>query len=87
MTCARCQGLMMSQTYEDLEDSTSQISISAWRCFNCGAVVDPLILKNRWSPPEPIIGRARLNTPLSRLKLREFAKREKPSSTTAPVGT
>ncbi len=87
MRCARCQGFMMSQTYEDLEDDTSQMSISAWRCFNCGEVVDSLILKHRLSRPTPIVGRARLNTPLSRLKLREFAKREKPGLTTPPVGT
>ncbi len=86
MNCARCQGFMMSQTYEDLEDDTGQISLSAWRCFNCGEVVDPLILTNRSNAPKPIIGRARLNTPLSRLKLREFVKGEKTALTTASVG-
>jgi hypothetical protein len=76
MDCPRCHGLMISQFYEDLEDDTGRIHLSAWRCVNCGEVVDPVILKHRLSLPKPMVGRARLKTPLATLKLREFSRED-----------
>lgn len=60
MNCPRCNGYMMHDDYLDLQDQTSQCRFSAWRCLICGEVLDPVILKHRSSPPEPMVGRARL---------------------------
>ena len=58
--CPRGHGLMQNQRYVDPEDELGIISIIALRCVNCGEVLDPVILKNRSSSPEPITGRARI---------------------------
>ena len=47
MVCARCRGLMISDSYEDLRDDTHQFRFSAWRCLNCGEVVDSVIVGHR----------------------------------------
>jgi len=41
MICQRCDGLMVRERYDDLELGSAGHEISAWRCLNCGAIVDP----------------------------------------------
>ena len=48
--CARCGGLMVLEHYMDLQDDTGQIGMTAWRCTNCGEVIDPVILQDRIKP-------------------------------------
>lgn len=60
MHCPRCTGLMLSDEFLDLADEAGQCRFVAWRCLICGEVLDPLIAKHRRSPPEPIVGGARL---------------------------
>ncbi len=43
MICQRRDGLMIRERYDDLELGSSEYDISAWRCLNCGAIVDPVI--------------------------------------------
>lgn len=54
-TCARCGGLLLAQHYMDLLDDTGQINFTAWHCTMCGEVIDPVILKNRHSPPPNLL--------------------------------
>ena len=44
MTCQRCDGLMVRERYDDLELGSAEHEIPSWRCLNCGAIVDPVIL-------------------------------------------
>lgn len=53
--CARCGGLLLIQHYVDLLDDTGQIDITAWHCTLCGEVIDPVILRNRRSPPPNLL--------------------------------
>jgi hypothetical protein len=53
--CTRCGGLLLTQHYMDLLDDTGQIDITALHCTMCGEVVDPVILKNRRSPPPNLL--------------------------------
>jgi hypothetical protein len=49
MRCARCNGLMVREKFEDLGGLGSSDHESAgWRCINCGAIVDPVITAHRW---------------------------------------
>ncbi len=41
MDCPRCDGLMVREQVSDFFDE-----VNAWRCVNCGAMVDRLILRN-----------------------------------------
>lgn len=60
MNCPRCNGYMMQDDFLDIQDETGQCRFVAWRCLICGEVLDPVILKHRSSPPEPMADRARL---------------------------
>jgi len=44
MICQRCDGLMVREWYDDLELGSAEHEISAWRCLNCGSIVDPVIV-------------------------------------------
>ena len=44
MRCQRCDGLMVRERYDDLELGSAGSEISSWRCLNCGAIVDPMIV-------------------------------------------
>ena len=44
MICQRYDGLMVRERYDDLELGSAGHEISAWRCLNCGAIVDPTIV-------------------------------------------
>lgn len=47
MTCVRCYGLMIDDSFEDLRDDTHQFRFAAWRCLNCGEVMDSVIIGHR----------------------------------------
>lgn len=42
MTCPRCKGLMMLQCFSDFFHI-----FHAWKCINCGAILDRTITGNR----------------------------------------
>lgn len=42
MTCPKCHGLMVFTKFYDFFDSCH-----AWRCLNCGAIIDKAIAENR----------------------------------------
>ncbi len=43
MTCRRCNGLMVRERYDDLELGSAGYEVFAWRCLNCGEILDPVI--------------------------------------------
>lgn len=43
MTCQRCNGLMVRERYDDLELGSAGYEVFAWRCLNCGDIVDSVI--------------------------------------------
>jgi len=47
MTCQRCDGLMVQEQYDDIELGSAGYAVSAWRCLNCGAIVDHVIATHR----------------------------------------
>jgi hypothetical protein len=55
MCCERCDGLMVLDHLVDLQ--SSQPWLSAWRCANCGNVVDDQIRRHRFQPPTLCRGR------------------------------
>jgi hypothetical protein len=46
MQCERCEGQMLMDHYMDMEESGA-LWLTAWRCLNCGNVVDEQILEHR----------------------------------------
>lgn len=47
MSCERCQGMMVEDHLIDMEGSDGLMWITAWRCVNCGHVVDSVMEANR----------------------------------------
>jgi len=48
MRCARCNGLMVREKFEDLGGlGSGDHEYAGWRCINCGAIVDPVITTHR----------------------------------------
>jgi hypothetical protein len=48
MRCARCNGLMVREKFEDLWGlGSGDHEYAGWRCINCGAIVDPVITAHR----------------------------------------
>lgn len=47
MTCTRCRGFMEEDHFLDLMESGGEIWITAWRCLNCGNVLDHVMEQNR----------------------------------------
>ena len=45
--CPRCDGAMVFERFQDM-----LTLFYAWRCVNCGEIVDPVVSKNR----EPVRG-------------------------------
>lgn len=45
--CLRCDGLMVCELFEDFEGLSSDYEFTGWRCINCGAIVDPVIVAHR----------------------------------------
>lgn len=44
MDCRKCRGLMVQEWWADFFEEAR-----AWRCVNCGAVLDHMILRNQGS--------------------------------------
>ena len=42
MDCPKCKGLMMLERFSDFF-----LVFYAWKCFNCGAIIDRTIAENR----------------------------------------
>ena len=59
MNCPRCTGLMVRGAFLYLQDEADQCAFATWRCVICGEVLDPVILKNRSAPPEPLVDHGR----------------------------
>ena len=56
-TCERCGGCLVIENFVDVVGTCGSPAISAFRCMNCGSVVDELILHHQKSPPpRPIRG-------------------------------
>lgn len=47
MACRRCRGLTVVDHFIDMQDDRGHLWLCAWRCVNCGDVVEPGILRNR----------------------------------------
>lgn len=47
MACRRCRGLTVVDHFIDMQDDRGHLWLCAWRCVNCGDVVEPGILHNR----------------------------------------
>lgn len=46
-SCARCHGVLIPESLFDLFNNCGQMRCWAYRCIQCGDVVDSLILKHR----------------------------------------
>ena len=54
MRCARCDGLMVCEQFEDLGGlGLGDHEYAGWRCINCGAIVDPVIAAHRHLKSQP----------------------------------
>ncbi|MGH7165568.1 MAG: hypothetical protein ACREIS_08605 [Nitrospiraceae bacterium] len=47
MRCGRCGGLLVVDSFMDFEDDEGHLWLRAWRCVNCGEVVEPAITHQR----------------------------------------
>ena len=56
MDCPKCEGLMISERMTDFS-----LVFYAWRCVNCGTIMDGTILKNKKKPTDPIPDRCSMN--------------------------
>lgn len=56
MTCERCQGLMVVDHFIDMQDGGGSLWLRAWRCMNCGDIVDPAIIRHRLARSSPLAG-------------------------------
>ena len=59
VTCPRCKGLMVEESFDDLEYTTG-LAFTGLRCLICGEIVDRVISQNRILRPEPLESRARI---------------------------
>ena len=46
--CPRCNGAMVYERFQDMLDT-----FFAWRCLNCGEIVDPVVARNRGGDKKP----------------------------------
>ena len=51
MSCERCGGFMVFDTFCDPQEKESPLGFGMTRCLNCGNLEDTIILTNRASPP------------------------------------
>lgn len=51
MRCQRCRGLLICETFDDLNIETNSL-YSATRCLNCGCIDDAVIRANRFHSSE-----------------------------------
>jgi hypothetical protein len=47
MRCSRCAGLMVEDYSIELDLLEDDRRTIAWRCINCGHIVEPVMLRNR----------------------------------------
>lgn len=47
MRCSKCGGLMVSERFSDFF-----LNFYAWKCLNCGAVMDKTIMENKKRNPQ-----------------------------------
>ena len=47
MACRRCRGLTVVDHFIDMQDDGGHLWLCAWRCVNCGDVVEPGIERNQ----------------------------------------
>ena len=47
MQCTRCDGLMVTDSLIDMQESSIPMWMKGWRCVSCGNIVDPLIQQHR----------------------------------------
>jgi hypothetical protein len=59
MTCARCQGYLIPERFNDLFEKTGQMDSAGWRCVNCGDLFDGVILKHRRGDVAPYYSQRR----------------------------
>lgn len=52
-SCLRCEGMLIPESLFDLLDNSGEMRRWAFRCIQCGDVVDSLILKHRTSDDLP----------------------------------
>jgi hypothetical protein len=45
--CWRCRGLLVTEQCFDLLSDSGHLDFWAWRCVQCGELIDPVILRNR----------------------------------------
>jgi len=52
MRCTRCRGVIVLESQTTERFTTGLGELGAWRCVNCGALVDMRMLRNRaaWRP-------------------------------------
>jgi hypothetical protein len=48
MRCSRCGGLMVTEQCFDLHSDGGRLGFPVRRCVQCGEVIDPVILRNRY---------------------------------------
>ena len=48
MVCQRCRGLLVCETFDDLNIETDSL-YTATRCINCGCIEDVVVRANRCS--------------------------------------
>jgi hypothetical protein len=53
-TCYRCGGLMVNTFCISPDEATADFEVPALKCLQCGDIVDPLILKNRFCTELPV---------------------------------
>ena len=53
--CRRCQGMLASEFCFDLLDGTGENGFWGLKCLQCGEVVDPVILRNRYADTPVIL--------------------------------
>lgn len=56
MKCERCRGLMVVDYFLDLEDDYGRMWLRAYRCVNCGEVVEPGITRHRLAQQSRLAG-------------------------------
>jgi RNase P subunit RPR2 len=47
MKCSRCAGLMVEDYSMELDLLEDDHEVLAWRCLNCGNIIEPVMLRNR----------------------------------------
>lgn len=47
MRCRRCDGLMVVDSFIDMEDGVGPLWLRGWCCVNCGKTAEPVIARRR----------------------------------------